>query len=58
MVDKYREELLRSFLDNYSRIYLIDLEKDSIVKISETDGVPGEDPVRQQSFSHRENMTR
>ena len=51
MVDKYREELLRSFLDNYSRIYLIDLEKDSIVKISETDGVPGEDPVRQQSYS-------
>ena len=35
MIDKYKDELLQSFLDNYCRIYLIDLEEDSIVKISE-----------------------
>ena len=51
MIDKYKDELLQSFLDNYSRIYLIDLEKDSIVKILETEGVPGEDPVHQKRYS-------
>ena len=51
MIDKYKDELLQSFMDNYSRIYLIDLEKDTIVKILETDGVPDEDPVHQRSYS-------
>ena len=45
MILHYKDELLQSFLDNYSRIYLIDLEEDSIVKISETDDAPDEDPV-------------
>ena len=51
MIDKYQDELLKSFLDNYCRIYLIDLEKDSIVKIMETEGVPGDDPVHQKRYS-------
>ena len=51
MIDKYQDELLQSFLDNYCRIYLIDLEKDSIVKIMETEGVPGDDPVHQKRYS-------
>ena len=44
MIDKYKDELLQSFLDNYCRIYLIDLEQDSIVTILEAEGVPGEYP--------------
>ena len=51
MIDKYKDELLQSFLDNYCRVYLIDLEKDSIVKIMETEGVPGDDPVHQKRYS-------
>ena len=51
MTDKFKDELLHSFLDNYSRIYLIDLEKDSIEKILETEGVPGDDPVKQEKYS-------
>ena len=51
MIDKYKDELLQSFLDNYCRIYLIDLEEDSIVKISETDDVPDEDPVHFGRYS-------
>ena len=51
MIDKYRDELLKSFLDNYSRVYLIDLEKDTIVKIQESEGVPEFDPVRQNRYS-------
>ena len=47
MIDKYRDELLKSFLDNYSRVYLIDLEKDTIVKIQESEGAPEFDPVLQ-----------
>ena len=51
MIDKYRDELLQSFLDNYSRIYLIDLEKDTIVKIQESEDAPEFDPVRQNRYS-------
>ena len=51
MIDKYKDELLQSFLDNYCRIYLIDLEEDSIVKISETDDAPDEDPVHFGRYS-------
>ena len=51
MIDKYRDELLKSFLDNYSRVYLIDLEKDTIVKIQESEGAPEIDPVRQSRYS-------
>jgi len=51
MIDKYRDELLKSFLDNYSRVYLIDLEKDTIVKIQESEGAPEFDPVRQNRYS-------
>ena len=51
MIDKYQDELLKSFLDNYCRVYLIDLEKDSIIKIMETEGVPGDDPVHQKRYS-------
>ena len=51
MIDKYRDELLKSFLDNYSRVYLIDLEEDTIVKIQESEGAPEFDPVRQNRYS-------
>ena len=51
MIDKYKDELLQSFLDNYCRVYLIDLENDTIIKILETEGVPGEDPVREKHYS-------
>ena len=39
MIDKYKDELLQSFLDNYCRIYLIDLEEDSIVKFGVQQGL-------------------
>ncbi|MBQ9034003.1 MAG: response regulator [Lachnospiraceae bacterium] len=51
MIDKYKDELLQSFLDNYCRIYLIDLEKDTIVKILEAEGENREDPVKQKKYS-------
>ena len=51
MIDKYKDELLQSFLDNYSRVYLIDLEKDTIVKIQESEDAPELDPVRQKHYS-------
>ena len=51
MIEKYRDEILKSFLDNYSRVYLIDLEKDTIVKIQESEGAPEFDPVRQNRYS-------
>jgi len=51
MIDKYKDELLRSFLDSYCRIYLIDLEKDTIVKILEAEQETWEDPVKQKKYS-------
>ena len=51
MIEKYRDEILKSFLDNYSRVYLIDLENDTIVKIHESDSAPEIDPVRQSRYS-------
>ena len=51
MIDRYKDELLQSFLDNYCRVYLIDLENDTIIKILETEGEPGEDPVHQKHYS-------
>ena len=51
VIDKYKDELLQSFLDNYCRIYLIDLEKDTIVKILEAEGENREDPVKQKKYS-------
>ena len=51
MIEKYRDEILKSFLDNYSRVYLIDLENDTIVKIHESDGAPEIDPVRRSRYS-------
>ncbi len=51
MIDKYKDELLCSFLDSYCRIYLIDLEKDTIVKILEAEQETWEDPVKQKKYS-------
>jgi hypothetical protein len=39
MIEQYKEMLLQSFLQEYSRIYLIDLEQDTIEKIMEADDV-------------------
>ena len=36
MIERYKDEILQSFLENFSRIYLIDLEKDTIVKVHES----------------------
>ena len=45
MTSDYKNELLGSFLENYSRIYLIDLEKDTIETIMESEGAPEPNPV-------------
>ena len=45
MILHYKDELLQSFLDNYSRIYLIDLEKDTIEKILDAGDMDEPDPV-------------
>ena len=51
MIEKYRDEILQSFLENYYRIYLIDLEKDTIVKIHEAEDAPRPDPVTCTCYS-------
>lgn len=51
MIDSYKDMLLKSFLDNYSRIYLIDLENDTIVKILEEEDPTEEDPVFTDCYS-------
>lgn len=51
MIDQYKEKLLQSFLDNYSRVYIIDLEKDTIVRILESEDAPEEDPVFSGRYS-------
>ena len=51
MIEKYRDEILQSFLEKYYRMYLIDLEKDTIVKIYEAEDAPQPDPVTCTSYS-------
>lgn len=51
MTADYNNELLRSFLENYSRIYLIDLEKDTIENIMEAGGSSDPDPVFGRCYS-------
>ena len=51
MIEQYKEILLQSFLQEYSRIYLIDLEQDTIEKIMEADDVQEKDPVLTLSYS-------
>ena len=50
MIEQYKELFLKSFLDNYIRVYIIDLEKDTIVKILETEDAH-EDPVYTDRYS-------
>ena len=45
MIEKYKDEILQSFLENYNRIYLVDLEEDTIVKVHESEGELPPDPV-------------
>ena len=51
MTSDYKNELLGSFLENYSRIYLIDLEKDTIETIMESEGAPEPNPVFDSCYS-------
>ena len=51
MILRYKDELMQSFLDNYSRIYLIDLEKDSIEKILDAEDTDEPDPVQGDCYS-------
>lgn len=46
-----REKLLRSFEEDYMRIYLIDLEHDHIEKMTEADGELPPDEVRTSCYS-------
>ena len=56
MTGNYRELLLQSFLQEYSRIYLIDLEQDTIERIMEADDVQDKDPVFTSSYSEFNNV--
>ena len=56
MIEQYKEMLLQSFLQEYSRIYLIDLEQDTIEKIMEADDVQDKDPVLTLSYSEFNNV--
>ena len=56
MIEQYKEMLLQSFLQEYSRIYLIDLEQDTIEKIMEADDVQEKDPVLTLSYSEFNNV--
>ena len=51
MIEKYKDEILESFLENYNRIYLVDLDRDTIVKVHEAEGVLPPDPVDTGSYS-------
>ena len=51
MILHYKDELLQSFLDAYSRIYLIDLEKDTIEKILDAGDMDEPDPVYCDCYS-------
>ena len=51
MIEKYKDEILQSFLGNYNRIYLVDLEEDTIVKVHEAEGELPPDPVCTGSYS-------
>ena len=51
MIEKYKDEILQSFLENYNRIYLVDLEEDTIVKVHESEGELPPDPVDTGSYS-------
>ena len=51
MIERYKDEILQSFLENFSRIYLIDLEKDTIVKVHESAPVLTPDPVDTGCYS-------
>ena len=51
MIEKYKDEILQSFLENYNRIYLVDLEEDTIVKVHESEGKLPPDPVDTGSYS-------
>ena len=51
MTADYNNELLKAFLENYSRVYMIDLEKDRIEKIMEAEGVQEPDPVTGSCYS-------
>ena len=56
MIEQYKEILLQSFLQEYSRIYLLDLEQDTIEKIMEADDVQDKDPVLTLSYSEFNNV--
>ncbi len=56
MIEQYKEMLLQSFLQEYSRIYLLDLEQDTIEKIMEADDVQDKDPVLTLSYSEFNNV--
>lgn len=56
-----REKLLRSFVEDYMRIYLIDLERDRIEKIAEAQGELPPDEIRTDcysEFNHNYSMSR
>lgn len=56
MTGNYKELLLQAFLQEYSRIYLIDLEQDTIERIMGADDVPDKDPVFTSSYSEFNNV--
>ena len=51
MTSDYKEILLQSFLNEYSRVYLIDLENDTIEKVMEAGDVSYMDPVFTRTYS-------